>query len=85
MAKDVCEGLGFSHTPSAIRALEGDEKGVHSLYTLGGSQEMTIISEAGLYSLIIRSRRPEARGFRRWVTHNAVITVDKRTLRHGRC
>lgn len=69
VAKDVCEVLGLD-IASGARGLEDDEKALQIMQTLGGSQEMTIISEAGLYSLILRSRKPEAKRFKRWVTHD---------------
>ena len=45
--------------------------------TPGGNQEMTIVSEAGLYSLILRSRKPEAKAFKRWVTHEVLPSIRK--------
>ena len=57
MAKDVCEGLGFSDAFHALRMVDGDEKdGLHFADVTGRSQEMIIVSEAGLYSLILRSQ-----------------------------
>lgn len=64
MAKDVCECLDIGNSRDAVAALDEDEKGVDSIDTPGGAQEMSIISEAGLYSLILRSRKPEAKDFR---------------------
>lgn len=56
VAKDVCSILGLANMRSSLAALDEDEKGVHTMDTLGGNQEMTVISEPGLYSLILRSR-----------------------------
>lgn len=64
---------------SSLAALDEDEKGVHTMDTLGGNQEMTVISEPGLYSLILRSRKPEAKTFKRWVTHEVLPSIR----RHG--
>src|SRR5690606_6914670 len=61
VAKDVAKALGYSHTPSMVRMLDDEEKGVHNLHTPGGKQKMTIISETGIYEAILNSRRPEAR------------------------
>ena len=61
IAKDVCDVLDHSNSRMAIQGLEDDEKGVSKVYTPGGVQEVTIISEPGLYSLILRSRKPEAK------------------------
>lgn len=68
VAGDVAKVLGYSHTPSMVRILDDDEKGVHNVHTLGGQQELTVISESGLFHAILKSRRPEAKPFRKWVT-----------------
>ncbi|WP_236887152.1 Bro-N domain-containing protein [Desulfovibrio fairfieldensis] len=67
MAKDVCEVLGLGNVTEALRGLDEDEKGVHIIDTPGGKQEMTIISESGLYALVFRSHKPEAHVFSKWV------------------
>ena len=54
-----------------------DEKGTHIMSTLGGNQQVSIINEAGRYSLTIRSRKPEAKLFKRWITHEALPTIRK--------
>jgi len=61
----------------AFARLDDDEKGVVSNDTPGGQQEMTTINESGLYSLILSSRKPEARAFKRWVTHEVLPTIRK--------
>lgn len=68
-AKDVCEAVGVDRTHDAVRGLDDDEKGAVTIRTPGGPQEMLHVSEAGLYSLILRSRKKEAKRFKRWVTH----------------
>lgn len=77
VAKDVCECLELGNPRSSIALLDEDEKGVHSVDTPGGKQEMTIVSEPGLYSLILRSRKPEAKAFKRWVTHDILPSIRK--------
>lgn len=77
VAKDVAEILGFDHTPTLTRTLDDDEKGVHIIHTPGGNQQMTIINEPGLYSAILKSRKPEAKQFKRWVTHEVIPTIRK--------
>lgn len=62
VASDVCDILEMGNPRSSLALLDEDEKGVHSMDTPGGKQEMTIISEPGLYSLILRSRKPDAKG-----------------------
>lgn len=79
VAKDVCGILELAHTHSSLRLLDEDEKGVHTMHTPSGNQEMTVISEPGLYSLILRSRKPEAKAFKRWVTHEVLPSIR----RHG--
>lgn len=77
VAKDVCEILGLGNPRSSLSRLEEDEKGVHTMDTLGGNQEMAIVNEPGLYSLIIRSRKNEAKVFKRWVTHEVLPSIRK--------
>jgi anti-repressor protein len=77
VAKDVCDVLGHSNSRKAIELLDDDEKGVSKVYTLGGMQDMTVISESGLYTLITRSNKPEARRFRKWVTSDVIPSIRK--------
>lgn len=77
VAKDICEALDYSHVPSAMRSLDDDEKGVHIAHTLGGDQKMTVISESGLFHLILKSRKPEAKAFRKWVTSEVLPNIRK--------
>lgn len=73
VAADVCRVLKHSNLRMAIkRWLDDDEKGVTVCYTLGGEQEMTIVSESGLYALIIHSKTPAARRFHKWVTAEVI-------------
>ena len=68
VAADVCRALGLANPTEVVRSLDEDEKGLSSTETLGGHQEMVVISESGLYALIFRSRKPHALRFRKWVT-----------------
>lgn len=77
VAKDVCDILELGNSRSSLALLDEDEKDVHSMDTPGGKQEMTIISEQDLYSLILRSRKPEAKAFKRWVTHEVIPSIRK--------
>ena len=61
VAKDVCEALSIADSKSSLRFLEDDEKGVHSMHTLGGTQQVSIINESGLYSLICAPENPKRR------------------------
>jgi anti-repressor protein len=77
VVKDICDVLGFRMASDATCTLDDDEKGTHIVRTLGGTQEMLCINEPGLYSLILRSRKPEAKAFKRWVTHEVIPTIRK--------
>jgi len=77
VAKDVCEALDLTDTSKTVSYLDDDEKGTTSNRTLGGEQEMLIINEPGLYSLIFRSRKPEAKAFKRWITHEVIPSIRK--------
>ena len=75
-AADVCAALQLE-THVAVRRLDEDEKGRCSIPTLGGDQEMSVINESGLYSLIMGSRKPEAKKFRKWVTAEVLPAIRK--------
>lgn len=77
VAADVARVLEYEHTPHATRLLDDDEKGVHKVDTLGGNQEMTVINESGLYHLIVLSKKPEAKRFRKWVTAEVLPSIRK--------
>ena len=59
----------------ALERLDSDEKGVSSIHTPGGLQEMTIINESGMYNLILTSRKPEAKAFKKWITSEVLPTL----------
>jgi len=77
VAKDICDALGFRMASDATRLLDEDEKGTLNVRTPGGDQPMTIINESGLYSLILRSRKPEAKRFKKWVTGEALAITTQ--------
>lgn len=74
---DVVDVLGFSRSRDAARMLDDDEKGAHIVRTPGGDQEAIVISESGVYTLALRSRKPEAKPFRKWVTSEVLPTIRK--------
>ena len=82
VARDLCACLGIGNTGDVIAALDDDEKGIDSIDTPGGRQEMSTVSEPGLYSLILRSRKPEAKRFKRWITHEVLPSI-RRTGGYG--
>lgn len=75
VAKDVLDVLALDKT--ALRKLDGDEKGVDSIHTPGGEQQMTTVTEPGFYKLVMRSRKPEAKAFQRWVTHEVLPALRR--------
>lgn len=75
VATDVLGSLQLDR--KALERLDADEKGVNSIHTLGGNQEMTVINEPGLYSLVLGSRKAEAKRFKRWVTHDVLPSLRK--------
>ena len=77
VAKDVCDCLVITNVSQACQALDEDEKGICKVETLGGSQDMMLISESGLYTLIMRSNKPEAKVFRKWVTSEVLPSIRK--------
>jgi anti-repressor protein len=77
--RDVCSVLEIGNSRDVMARLDSDEKGVDIIDTPGGKQEVSIINESGLYSVILVSRKPEAKKFKRWVTHEVLPSIR----RHG--
>lgn len=76
-ASDVCRTLELTNVTMALRVLDEDEKGLKIVETLGGDQQVNFITEPGLYKLISRSRKPEAKRFDRWVRHEVLPQIRK--------
>ncbi len=81
---DVCSKIGVTHTGSANRSLDDDEKGVLSMHTPGGMQKISVINESGLYSLILTSRKKEAKRFKKWITSEVLPSIRKTGSYGGR-
>lgn len=77
VASDVAAALDYAEAKDMTRNLDDDEKGRHNMPTLGGMQALVIINESGLYSAILKSRKPEAKRFKRWVTHEVLPSLRK--------
>lgn len=78
VGKDVAVALGYANTRKALNDhVDDEDKGVTKCDTLGGAQEMTIINESGLYSLILSSKLPTAKQFKHWVTADILPTLRK--------
>jgi prophage antirepressor-like protein len=78
VGKDVAEALGYSNTRDAlIKHVDSEDKGVAKCDTLGGAQEMVVVNESGLYSLIMGSKLPNAKKFKHWVTSEVLPSLRK--------
>lgn len=77
VARDLLNALDVDRT--SLERLDDDEKGVDSIHTPGGQQSITLLSETGMYSLVLSSRKPEAKPFKRWITHEVLPSI----ARHG--
>ncbi|MEI8245590.1 MAG: phage antirepressor [Lentisphaerota bacterium] len=75
VAADVCKVLKIKNTKQACDQLDEDEKGISKTYTPGGAQDLLTISESGLYALIMRSNKPNAKVFRKWVTSEVLPAI----------
>lgn len=77
-AKDVCDVLGLANSRDALKNLDDDEVMVSRIATPSrGRQQMQLVNESGLYNLIFRSRKPQARAFRRWVTSEVLPSIRR--------
>ena len=74
VAADVCRALGLGNSTVAVARLDEDER---SKFNLGRQGEATIINEPGLYALVLSSRKPEAKAFKRWITHEVIPEIRK--------
>ena len=78
VGKDVAEALGYKNPRQALATnVDDDDRGVHSVDTPSGQQNMTIINESGLYSLILSSKLPNAKAFKHWVTSEVIPSIRK--------
>jgi anti-repressor protein len=77
VAAGIASALDLGNVRSSVALLDEDEKGVHCMDTPGGLQNVTVVSEAGLYSLILRSRKAEAKAFKRWITHDVLPAIRR--------
>jgi len=77
VAKDICDALDITDVSVAMRRLDDDEKLIRTIYGSGQGREMSLINESGLYSLVLTSRKHEAREFKRWITHEVIPSIRK--------
>lgn len=74
VAKDVCDVLDIANPSDALKRLDDDER---ARFNLGRQGETNVVNEAGLYNLVLGSRKPEAKQFKRWVTHEVLPTIRR--------
>ena len=74
VAVDVCSVLGLSNPTIAVSRLDEDER---AKFNLGRQGDATIVNEPGLYTLVLGSRKPEAKAFKRWITHEVIPAIRK--------
>ena len=78
VGKDVAIALGYKDTVNALKShVDAEDKGGWQITTPSGTQEMTIINESGLYSLVLSSKLPTAKKFKRWVTSEVIPSIRK--------
>src|SRR5690625_2230511 len=74
VAKDVCDILELSNPTKAVSRLDDDER---SNFKLGRQGNTNVVNEFGLYNLVLGSRKPEAKQFKRWITHEVIPSIRK--------
>lgn len=77
IAKDVCTALRIADISQAVERLDDDEKQIRTLHLSGQNRDIWTVNEPGLYTLIIRSNKQEARKFKRWITHDVLPSIRK--------
>lgn len=77
VANDACRILAIANPRDALNRLDNDERDVVLTDTLGGKQELNVVNEPGLYTLVLGSRKPEAKNFKRWLTHEVIPSIRK--------
>ena len=78
VAADVCEALNLTNVSKALARLDEDEKGITSSDTPGGEQELLTVNEPGMYGLVLGSRKPEAKRFKRWLKHEVLPAIREK-------
>lgn len=76
-AKDVCDILEHSHISMAVKRLDDDEKLTQTMFVSGQNRLTWLVNKYGLYSLIMKSRKPEAKAFKKWITHEVIPSIRK--------
>lgn len=74
VATDVCKSLEIKNVSQAVAKLDNDER---SMFNIGRQGATNVVNEAGLYNLVLASRKPEAKAFKRWITHDVIPAIRK--------
>jgi len=77
VAKDICDILGIENAGNVYSRLDEDERGIHTMDTLSGKQDMVVVNESGLYSIVLQSKKPEAKKFKKWITSEVLPSIRK--------
>lgn len=78
VGKDIALALGYCNTKDALsRLVDAEDKGGSRITTPSGEQDMTVINESGLYNLVLSSKLPSAKKFKRWITHEVIPAIRK--------
>lgn len=77
VAKDVCDVLELIDVSMTVKRLDEDEKDTKIICTLGGNQNMSVVNESGLYSLVLTSNKPQAKKFKKWITSEVIPSIRK--------
>ncbi|MFW6029406.1 MAG: Bro-N domain-containing protein [Halanaerobiales bacterium] len=78
VAKDICDVLGLTDTSKTLERLDNDEKGTNTIRTPGGEQKLLTVNEPGMYNLVLKSRKPNAKKFKRWLTHDVIPSIREK-------
>jgi prophage antirepressor-like protein len=78
VAKDICDILDLSDVNKTLEKLDNDEKLTRKIFVSGQNRKMWLVNESGLYALIMRSNKPEAKAFRKWVTSEVLPAIRKK-------
>lgn len=77
VAKDICDCLGLSEVSNSLKRLDDDEKLIRKLFVSGQNRDTWVITESGLYSLVLTSNKPEAKKFKKWITSEVIPSIRK--------
>ncbi len=77
VAKDLCDVLELSEVSNTLKRLDDDEKLTRALFVSGQTRDISIVSESGMYNLVLKSRKPQAKAFQKWITSEVLPSIRK--------